>query len=198
VWGVGMDRGNPDLTSMTAGVDPAVAFDGHERGMLLLVRHAHAGTKRDFAGPDGLRPLSPEGWAQAEGLVVRLEDYPVERIVSSPTLRCHQTVQPLARARRLPIERSSALRVESPITDVLGLVGDSTLRDAALCTHGEVIDRLFAQLGANGLVTGDPLRWPKGATWVLQRLAGGLVRARYLPPLALRRRQQPDGIPLPT
>jgi phosphohistidine phosphatase SixA len=183
---------------MTARDDPAVAADGHLRSSLLLVRHAHAGIKRDRESPDGLRPLSREGWAQAEGLVVRLKDFPIERIVSSPTLCCHQTVQPLARDRRLRIERSSALRVESPITELLGLVNDPTLQDAALCTHGEVIDRLFAQLGAHCLVTGHPLRWPKGATWVLQRLPGGLVRARYLPPLALRRHQPPDGVPLKT
>jgi len=81
---------------------------------------------------------------------------------------------------------------------VLGLVHDPTLRDAALCTHGEVIDRLFAQLSVSCLVTGDPLRWPKGATWVLQRPAAGTILARYLPPLALRRLRPADGIPLPT
>jgi 8-oxo-dGTP diphosphatase len=172
---------------MTAGDLQAEVAGGFVGGMLLLVRHAHAGIKRDWDGQDGLRPLSPSGWAQAEGLVVGLADYPIQRILCSPTLRCYQTVQPLARERRLPIEWSPALRVQSPPSEVLSLVHDPTLREAALCTHGEVIDRLFAQLGGNGLVAGDPLQWPKGATWVLQRLAGGLVRARYLPPLTLRR-----------
>ena len=55
-------------------------------------------------GHDRLRPLSPVGRFQAEGLVVRLEDFPVERILCSPTRRCHQSVQPLARDRRLEIE----------------------------------------------------------------------------------------------
>jgi phosphohistidine phosphatase SixA len=157
--------------------------------MLLVIRHAHAGDKRDWDGPDGLRPLSPTGRAQADGLVVRLADFLIQRIVSSPTVRCQQTVRALARERRLSVEWSAALRVRSQPTEVLGLVHDPTLRDAAVCTHGEVIDRLFAELAGNGLVTDDPLRWPKGATWVLQRLAGGLVRARYLPPLSLPRRQ---------
>jgi len=47
--------------------------------MLLLVRHADAGVKGSWDGPDALRPLSPMGRRQAEGLVVRLEDYPVDR-----------------------------------------------------------------------------------------------------------------------
>jgi phosphohistidine phosphatase SixA len=52
--------------------------------MLLVVRHADAGDKRTWKGPDSLRPLSPTGHHQAEGLIVRLEDYPVERILCSP------------------------------------------------------------------------------------------------------------------
>ena len=78
--------------------------------MLLFVRHADAGAKGSWDGPDALRPLSPMGRRQAEGLVVRLEDYPVDRILCSPTARCHQTVQPLAGDRLLRIERIAADR----------------------------------------------------------------------------------------
>ena len=79
--------------------------------MLLVVRHADAGDKGSWGGPDVGRPLSPEGRCQAEGLVVRLEDYPVDRILCSPTVRCHQTVQPLAEDRLLGIDdRSERLR----------------------------------------------------------------------------------------
>jgi len=66
--------------------------------MLVVVRHADAGDKQSWEGPDALRPLSPAGHRQAEGLVIRMEDYPVERILCSPTVRCLQTVEPLARA----------------------------------------------------------------------------------------------------
>jgi broad specificity phosphatase PhoE len=67
--------------------------------MVLVVRPADARDEARWNGPDGLRPLSPMGRLQAEGLVVRLGDYPVERILCSPTRRCRQTVQPLARDR---------------------------------------------------------------------------------------------------
>jgi hypothetical protein len=36
----------------------------------------------------------------------------------------------------------------------------------------------------NSLEVGEPLRWPKGSTWLLRRTEPH-VRARYLPPLAL-------------
>jgi phosphohistidine phosphatase SixA len=91
--------------------------------MLLVVRHADAGDKRTWTGPDRLRPLSTSGYLQAEGLVVRLEDYPVERILCSPTLRCYQTVEPLARDRLLGIETVPTLGVDASPAQLLGCSG---------------------------------------------------------------------------
>jgi phosphohistidine phosphatase SixA len=86
--------------------------------MLLLVRHADAGNKQRWAGPDSLRPLSANGHAEAAGLVVRLEDYPISRVLSSPTLRCSQTVDPLARDRWLHVDHQEALGVDADLMAV--------------------------------------------------------------------------------
>jgi hypothetical protein len=127
--------------------------------MLLVVRHADAGDKRSWTGPDRLRPLSATGCRQAEGLVIRLEDYPVNRVLSGPTLRCQQTVQPLARDRFLEIEPLAALGVDAAPTQLRALFLD--------------------------LVVEDPLGWPKGSTWLLERTDRGQVYGRLLGPLAL-------------
>jgi broad specificity phosphatase PhoE len=124
----------------------------------FLVRHGDAGDKRRWDGPDAGRPLSPAGLDQAEGLVLRLEDYPVERILCSPTVRCQQTVQPLARDRLLEIEPAAALGVDAHSTEILELFWDRRLANAVLCTHGETIGQLFAQLAGQGLVA--PSRCP--------------------------------------
>jgi phosphohistidine phosphatase SixA len=153
--------------------------------MLLVVRHADAGDKSSWEGPDLLRPLSPAGRRQAEGLVVRLEYFPVERILSSPTLRCRQTVQPLARDRFLKVEPLAALGVEASPAQVLAVFWSPALRHAVLCTHGETIGQLLTQLLADGLVVEDPLDWPKGSTWLLQRTDHRQVRGRLLAPLQL-------------
>jgi phosphohistidine phosphatase SixA len=118
----------------------------------LLVRHGDAGDKGSWDGPDVGRPLSPAGLRQAEGLVMRMEDYPVERILCSPTERCHQTMQPLARDRLLEIEPLAGLGVDAAPTEILELFWDRQLGNAVLCTHGETIGRLFVQLAAQGLV----------------------------------------------
>jgi broad specificity phosphatase PhoE len=111
--------------------------------MLLVVRHADAGDKRTWTGPDSLRPLSPSGLLQAEGLVVRLEDYPVERILCSPTLRCYQTVEPLARDRLLRIESVPELGVKATPAQLLELFWDLELRQggAESPTRDEVVGR---------------------------------------------------------
>jgi 8-oxo-dGTP diphosphatase len=139
-------------------------------------------------GPDVGRPLSPAGLDQAEGLVLRLEDYPVERILCSPTVRCHQTIQPLARDRLLGIEPLAALGVDSGPSEILELFWDRQLPNTVLCTHGEMISQLFARLTGQGLVAPAPLVWPKGSAWLLQRTNRRQVHARYLSPLALEHR----------
>ena len=153
--------------------------------MLLVVRHADAGDKRTWEGPDRLRPLSASGQLQAEGLVVRLEDYPVERILCGPTLRCQQTVEPLARDRLLRVETVPALGVDTTLAQLQALFWDLELRNSVLCTHGEAISLLLTHLIADALLVDDPVHWPMGSTWLLQRINRRQVRGRFLAPLEL-------------
>lgn len=160
--------------------------------MLVVVRHADAGDKQSWEGPDVLRPLSLAGRRQAEGLVIRMEDYPVERILSSPTVRCRQTVEPLAHNRFLQIEPVAELGVDASLAQVLAVFWDRELHDAVLSTHGETIGLLLTHLAADGLVVQEPLHWPKGSAWLLQRTDGRRrqVRGRFLAPLVVDGRVQ--------
>jgi phosphohistidine phosphatase SixA len=151
--------------------------------MVYLVRHAHAGSKAEWDGPDLERPLSAAGRAQADGLVARLGGYAVGRILSSPALRCRQTVEPLARRRRLTVEPTDRLGVDASVDGLLALLGDPALGHAVLCTHGELIGLAFERLQAAGLGLPRPPRWPKGSTWVLGRSGGRVADASYLEPL---------------
>lgn len=159
--------------------------------MLLVVRHADAGATRSWRGPDSLRPLSPEGLRQADGLVVRLDDYPIDRILSGPALRCRQTVQPLAGDRFLQVEPVAWLGVAARPHQARAVLWDPTLGNTVLCTHGETIGRLLAELVAGGLVVEDPLDFPEGSTWLLQRVDRRQVIGRLLAPLALEELQRP-------
>jgi phosphohistidine phosphatase SixA len=159
--------------------------------LIYLVRHAHAGRKETWAAPDALRPLSEPGRHEAAGLVATLSDLPVTRILSSPTTRCLQTVEPLARQRRLPIEVDDLLGVEAEPARALKLIDDRAIATAVLCSHGELIGRVMEQLVADGLRPAAPLRWAKGSTWVLDWDGDGALRASYLRPVRLR----PEPVP---
>jgi broad specificity phosphatase PhoE len=166
-------------------LDDQLADDRNAKArMLIVVRHGDAGDKSTWEGPDLRRPLSPLGRRQAEGLVFQLEDYPIERIVCSPTLRCLQTVEPLARDRLLEIEPVAALGVDAGPAEVRSVFWEWQLDNVMLCTHGEMIRQLFRQLVMEELEVAEPLHWPKGSTWLLRRTRQH-VHARFLAPLAL-------------
>jgi 8-oxo-dGTP diphosphatase len=181
----GQVAATPTLTRRTAARRTAINAKLRGSRLLLLVRHAHAGDKHRWQGPDRLRPLSLAGQAEAAGLVIGLDDYPIGRILTSPTLRCQQTVQPLARDRRLRIECEVALGVDTDLARVQALLQDPRLQDTVVCTHGEVIGQVLTRLVADGLAVDQPLQWPKGSTWLLDGTNGRLTHARYLPPLVL-------------
>jgi phosphohistidine phosphatase SixA len=149
--------------------------------MVYLVRHAHAGSQKRWAGPDHDRPLSVRGLQQAEGLVDTLRGHPVDRILTSPTVRCHHTVVPLGRDRDVPVELADSLAVHAPVERLLELVVDPSMHAAVLCGHGEQIRSLLRLLVGSVRFDG-PLRLGKGSTWVLDLAAVPSGAARYVPP----------------
>src|SRR5207302_6791016 len=110
---------------------------------VLLVRHARAGSRKHWDGPDIERPLSKKGWRQAEGLVDMLTRYPVARIMSSPYVRCVQTVEPVAEKLKLDIERQPELAEGAPVDQALALVRGAGGTTVVLCTHGDIVPAIL-------------------------------------------------------
>jgi phosphohistidine phosphatase SixA len=111
----------------------------------------------DSHGDDRLRPLDERGRRQAEALREVLLQRGVTRAVSSPYVRCVETVEPLG----LVVEHDERLAEGVELEQTLELLdelesGDGT---AVACTHGDVIEN----------VLGRPLK--KGAAVVLEELA---------------------------
>ncbi len=147
---------------------------------MFLVRHAKAGNRRQWSSDDDLRPLSRAGRAQAEAIADALMDEGITRVVSSPYVRCRQTLDPLAQRLRLPLELSPELAEGESLTDTLRLIDKLHGEVAVLCTHGDVIERLIEHLASTGVELDDN-RLEKGATWVLDMHEGEIVRAEYVP-----------------
>jgi phosphohistidine phosphatase SixA len=184
------DAGKPSGVAVVrhepAGRAAAVlGFPVHQGGrMPYLLRHAHAGNKHAWPGPDSARPLSNAGRQEAHGLLTQLRDYPISSILSSPTVRCLETVEPLAQRRGLRVESADVLRVDADPTDLVALLLDPAAAEAVLCSHGELIGAALIRLVGERF-EGDTLSWPKGSTWVLKVTEGRIEDARYLPPLRL-------------
>jgi broad specificity phosphatase PhoE len=153
--------------------------------VLYLVRHAHAGSKSRWEGPDLARPISAQGHMEALGLIQQLGHLPLGRVLSSPAERCLQTVQPLAAQLGRPVEPNEALGVDGTGPGVVELLTDPALERAVLCTHGEVIGMVFDELQLAGIELSDPPRWPKASTWILQLDGGQGWKGTYLEPLAI-------------
>jgi 8-oxo-dGTP diphosphatase len=150
---------------------------------LLVVRHARAGRRSHWNGPDVERPLSGRGRKQAEALARQLSPYGPKRILTSPYVRCVQTVEPLARDAGLGVEMSDALAEGAPAQAVTDLASELTGTTAVLCTHGDVVATLLDLLvGTFGLTLPDELPCAKGSTWLVGERDGRLATAQYLPP----------------
>jgi 8-oxo-(d)GTP phosphatase len=135
---------------------------------LLLVRHASAGDRDEWEGDDRARPLDDRGRAQAAGLVDALSAYRVDRILTSPAVRCVETVAPLASAHDLEPEVREELSEELQATAGADLLRALRGSDAVVCGHG----------GLDAAIAGAP-KWKKGATFVL---GPGLELERAIPP----------------
>jgi broad specificity phosphatase PhoE len=144
-----------------------------------VVRHAEAGNRQKWKGPDEQRPLSPKGRRQAKALAEQLADDAIERIWSSPFLRCVQTVEQLAERLRLPVEVAPELGEGTGAVGVLKLARNAE-GTTVMCTHGDVMDALLDHLVREGLDLGKKPRCAKGSTWVLDVSNGKVVGATYL------------------
>jgi len=151
------------------------------RSPVYLVRHAKAGVRELWQGPDEARPLTRRGRRQADRLIERFEGLEIERIVSSPFLRCLQTVEPLVRARGLEVETADELAEGADPERTIEFIRRLEPVPTVLCGHGGEIDAGVRAFEAEGATVEGSRGLAKGSVWVLEREDGSVVSARYLP-----------------
>jgi 8-oxo-dGTP diphosphatase len=144
-----------------------------------LVRHAKAGDRAGWEGNDRLRPLSEQGRRQADALVGLLNGSALEAVLSSPYLRCVQTVEPLAQHFRLSVQPEADLGEGAGAAPIFQLIGRFAGRNVALCTHGDVLEEFLERLIEDGVIARARARLDKGSTWVISEAEGRITGARY-------------------
>jgi 8-oxo-dGTP diphosphatase len=151
------------------------------RSVVYLVRHAKAGERRTWTGEDLERPLSKAGWKQAHALGKRLQKKGATDLVSSPYLRCIQTLEPLATALRVPVLADERLLEDAGFEGALELLGE-VADGAVLCSHGDVIPETLDALVRRGMEVRSRPDWRKGTVWVLKRNDGKITSGTVWPP----------------
>lgn len=149
---------------------------------IYLVRHAAAGDRSQWDKADWLRPLSARGRSQARGLLQLLHDARFARIISSPYVRCSETVLPIAGAHGLPIELDDALAEGADEQSTYALVKQCQDDGAVLCSHGDMIPIILEMVAAQGVDVGPRPRCEKGSVWILEGRGGAVTTATYVRP----------------
>jgi 8-oxo-dGTP diphosphatase len=146
-----------------------------------VVRHARAGSRSHWTGDDRKRPISPKGERQAARLVEQFAKVSITAVFSSPYLRCVQTVEPLAKARKLTVQQSPQLAEGRGITGLYVFFNNVDLDDVVLCTHGDLVWELVEDLTNRRVLPAFREQFEKGSTWVVEMEDGAPVSARYIP-----------------
>jgi phosphohistidine phosphatase SixA len=150
--------------------------------LIFLIRHAEAGDRDRWTAPDELRPLTRGGRLQAARVAERFADESLVQVMSSPFLRCVQTVAPLAAARSLSVELRDDLAEGQPWgyleKAVLEAEGEGR---TAICVHGDMFRALLEDLFERGIARRVHQSFKKGATWALEVHDGAVIAARHVP-----------------
>ena len=154
---------------LLAGLDGATAATA----TVLLVRHGEAGEREQWQGDDDLRPLSAEGHRQADVLRTLLPLFGARRVYSAPSLRCRQTVEPVAVNLGVSIIAEPRLSEHEYAADPAATLDRLTEiaaepgGPAVVCSQGGVIpDLVRALAGKAGLNLRD-VPSEKGSYWGL-------------------------------
>jgi 8-oxo-(d)GTP phosphatase len=153
---------------------------------LVLVRHGHAGTKEGWDGDDRLRPLDARGRRQAEHLVEVIVPMVPARLLSSPYLRCLQTMELIAAKTGLAVNEEAALTPNAG-ADAMACIRELTASEPSgaivVCTHGEVMGDVLATLAReDGVRLRRRPPGLKGCVWDLDVRKNKVVSARYVSP----------------
>lgn len=126
-------------------------------GLLVLTRHAKASPRKAWKGDDWLRPLAPRGRRQAARLPGLLAAYGVNRVITSTSTRCVETVEPHAEAAGLVPElvallseelaAGNAEQVSGFMAELRTAAGADPARRAVVCGHRPVLPAMEAGLG---------------------------------------------------
>ncbi|HKY58562.1 MAG TPA: NUDIX hydrolase [Aeromicrobium sp.] len=143
----------------------------HRTRTVIVLRHAQARTRNGWKADDLERPLTKPGESQARKLAPLLQAYGVRGVLTSPAIRCAQTVDTYARSVKALMEVDDRLAedtkpraVERSIATVLDRKGP-----IVVCSHRPTLPWIFASLRV------EPRELAQGEGLVIHHRRGRVV-----------------------
>ena len=148
---------------------------------LYIVRHAKAGKRSEWDGPDALRPLSDKGWEQSHAIAETLIDLKPSALISSPAVRCMQTLEPLSKLTKIKIVTDQRLFENGDVAKMIELLEDAQ-DSTVISSHGDMIPEAIKLLQRRGMEIKSKPDWRKASIWVVERTKNGFTSAVVMAP----------------
>ncbi|WP_233491926.1 NUDIX hydrolase [Auritidibacter sp. NML100628] len=120
----------------------------------LFLRHAKAKPRSSWSRAESERPLAATGRRQAWTVKRLLEAWSPQRVISSPWVRCMQTVAPFTKQakrnvkqRDILTEKQAGKKASKATKEFLAQLGKN--RPRVICTHRPVFPRIFEAIKAH-------------------------------------------------
>ncbi|NCV94794.1 MAG: NUDIX hydrolase [Burkholderiaceae bacterium] len=153
---------------------------------LILLRHAKAIERQEWAGEDTDRPLSSLGERQAKRMLTNFLPFAVEEIHSSSAVRCYESITPLARGLNVDFFFTDSLTEEvfhknneRPFKYVQRLlVNDFT---TLVCSHNPILPSIVSAFVDKFGVEVPTTKLEPGDAWVAHHVEREVVAIDFLP-----------------
>jgi len=142
---------------------------------LILLRHAKAIERVEWAGEDTDRPLSSIGERQAKRLISNLAPYGIEEIHSSSAVRCYESITPIARAQNIDFFFTDSLSEDVYKKDkerAAKYVNKLLVNDysALVCSHNPVLPAILSNFVEKFGIEVTEVKLEPGDAWVVHHI----------------------------
>lgn len=152
------------------------ATAAYDTSPLIVIRHAHARSRKAWRDDDAERPLGAEGEVAAQRLVPLLQAHGITQVVSSDAKRCVDTVLPFVNSTKVKLGLDPCLSEESFDRDAMRRRIRSALdatKRVAICSHRPVLPDIFHALGL------EPVSLEPAAVAVFHRRNGHIASVEH-------------------
>lgn len=148
--------------------------------MIHVVRHADALARARWEDDDVRRPLTRTGAKQASALADLLAPHHPGVLLTSPAVRCRETLDPLAARLAVTLRDADFLAEGGSGQACLAglLAAGAGAVEVVACTHGDVLLALLDTLADEGIPFESAPAIPKAGTWELTVSGGRVTGAR--------------------